>query len=171
MGVDPQAAGVPVRRHSARVLLLDPDSRVLLLRGGDPARPEHIVWHVPGGGIEPGEEETDAARREVKEETGFELGALEGPVWTRRFVFSFDNVTYDQSETYYIAQVTGTDVDTSGHNDLERRYLTGHRWWSVAEMAASDELIAPPDIADQLAALLRDGFRGLPVQVAGAFQL
>ena len=63
----------PVRRSSARVVLVDADDRVLLLRGGDPARPGPAVWHTPGGGIDPGEAPEDAARRELAEEVGLRL--------------------------------------------------------------------------------------------------
>ncbi|CAG0970369.1 ADP-ribose pyrophosphatase [Myxococcaceae bacterium] len=48
---------------------------LLLLRRSDNGH-----WCLPGGGIEPGESVVDATRREVREETGFEisLGRLVG---------------------------------------------------------------------------------------------
>ena len=46
----------PTARRSARVLVIDPDGCVLLLRGFDPARPERgDWWFTPGGGVDPGE--------------------------------------------------------------------------------------------------------------------
>ena len=59
-------------RLTARVLLLDPEGRILLMRGrlpGDPEAPR--VWFTVGGGIEPGESAEAAAAREIVEETGF----------------------------------------------------------------------------------------------------
>lgn len=161
----------PVRRFSARVLVIDAQDRVLLLRGGDPARPEKVIWHTPGGGIEPGEDAAAAARRELVEETGLVAGAVDGPVWRRRLQFSFDQQQYDQSETFFVVRVDHHEVDSSGHSDLERRYLSGHRWWSVAELRATDELVAPPDMADRLDDLLcgRTPLHPAePVEVGGA---
>jgi 8-oxo-dGTP pyrophosphatase MutT (NUDIX family) len=161
----------PVRRSSARVIVVDASDRVLLLRGGDPRRPGPAVWHTPGGGIDPGETHEHAAARELAEETGLELGSADalGPVvWTRRFEFSFDGVLYDQDEVFFLLRVQGHDVDDSRHTPLERRYLSGHRWFSVADLATFDELVAPPDLGEQLAVLLRDGVPASPVEVGPA---
>ena len=51
------------------------DDRVLLIRRGQPPRVGQ--WSLPGGGQELGETVAETARREVREETGLELSALD----------------------------------------------------------------------------------------------
>ncbi|MCC7267714.1 MAG: NUDIX domain-containing protein [Caulobacteraceae bacterium] len=53
-------------RPTVRVLLLDPEDRLLLFRGRLPAQPDSApFWFTCGGGIEPGETVEDAALREI----------------------------------------------------------------------------------------------------------
>jgi ADP-ribose pyrophosphatase YjhB (NUDIX family) len=61
----------PLILVSAGALVFDADGRVLLQRRSDDG-----VWSTPGGAMEPGERLEDTARREVREETGLELGPL-----------------------------------------------------------------------------------------------
>jgi 8-oxo-dGTP pyrophosphatase MutT (NUDIX family) len=161
------------RRRAARVLAVSPSGRVLLLEGGDPDRPHVRIWHAPGGGVERGESDRDAAAREYAEETGHAVEP--GPhVWDRRLTFGFNGSLYDQTETYFLARVDlEHPVTAAGHNALEQVYLTGHRWFSVDELrslptADGSVLLAPPDLADRLADLLRDGPPASPVLVQGA---
>ena len=56
-----------VPSRAARVLLFDPDNRVLLFRGRDP-RAGADFWYLPGGQIEAGESVVAAAAREMAEE-------------------------------------------------------------------------------------------------------
>ncbi|MDT4989246.1 MAG: hypothetical protein QOI74_3340, partial [Micromonosporaceae bacterium] len=60
-------------RRAARVLLLDAAGRLLMLRGHDPARPDHRYWFTVGGGIDDGETPVGAAVRELFEETGLRI--------------------------------------------------------------------------------------------------
>jgi 8-oxo-dGTP pyrophosphatase MutT (NUDIX family) len=60
---------------AACVLVLDGDGRVLLLRYGA-GQPGAGQWWLPGGMLDHGEDPWTAARREMREETGIELGPL-----------------------------------------------------------------------------------------------
>src|SRR5262249_24636682 len=53
-------------------VVLDDARRVLLVRRGRP--PAQDLWSVPGGAVEPGETLLEACAREVREETGLEIG-------------------------------------------------------------------------------------------------
>src|SRR5688572_18336990 len=70
----PDAGGAmskPRDRPTARVLLLDSAGRLLLFRFEPGNQPP--LWATPGGGLEPGEDFPEGARRELREETGLDL--------------------------------------------------------------------------------------------------
>jgi putative flavoprotein involved in K+ transport len=57
-------------RTGAYAVLVDREDRILLALWNEGDRP---AWTLPGGGVEPGETPEDAAVREVREETGFDV--------------------------------------------------------------------------------------------------
>ena len=157
----------PIPRRGARVLVVDRDGQVLLLRGSDPARPEGPTWwFTPGGGVDAGEDDAEAARRELLEETGHRAGDLGDPVWRRVVEFPFLGRRYRQSEVFFLLEVDRFAVDTGGHSAIEREAVLGHRWWPLADLAASAETVYPSSLAAGLATLLRDGRPESPVEVA-----
>ncbi len=149
--------GEPILRPAARVLLVDARDRVLLFRGGDPARPgEPAYWFTVGGGLDPGETPVEAAVRETREETGLCRTAsdLVGPVWHEVVEFGFDGRTYRQSQDFFLSRVDHWEVDTSAFDELEVRSIDRHRWWSADELDATDDVCYPQGLADLLRRVL-----------------
>lgn len=140
-------------RVAGRVLLVDRLGRVLLLSGVDPDLPdEGEWWFTPGGGVEQGESVEQAARREAREEVGIELGELGDPVHRARSSFDFAGTHLEQENVFFLVRVDRHEPDASAMTELERRVVTGHRWWSEAELATTDATVYPEGLLEVLRA-------------------
>jgi 8-oxo-dGTP pyrophosphatase MutT (NUDIX family) len=143
------------RRIRASVLVVDADARVLLFRGGDPARPEGGTWwFTPGGGVETGEDVEDAARRELREETGLSVSDLGSVVLRRHAEFQFNDVMVDQHEVYFLVRTMPFEIDTGGWTPGERQIVEEHRWWSLDELGATPDRVYPGGLAALLDSLI-----------------
>lgn len=139
------------RRICAKVLLIDPDKRVLLFSGIDRALPDDPpVWFPVGGAVEPGETLEAAAIRETREETGFEIDDVGPALVTLRFEWSFEGSAYDQEETYFLVRVPGGPPTDAGWTEVEKATVVGHRWWAVADLRFTHDTVHPSGLADLL---------------------
>jgi ADP-ribose pyrophosphatase YjhB (NUDIX family) len=128
------------RRTAADAVLFDERNRVLLQR-----RADFGVWGLPGGAVEVGETLEAAVRREVKEETGFDvevvrlIGAYSDPAHTTTRYPSGDVVHY-VSLTFECRVVGGrpqTDAESTA-------------------MAWFDPVALPPDVMADHVPRVRD---------------
>ncbi|GER91348.1 DNA mismatch repair protein MutT [Dictyobacter vulcani] len=98
-------------RHiiSAAAIVLNEDNKILLIKG--PRR----GWEMPGGQVEEGESLKDAARREVKEETGIDIEVLQ-------FCGIYQNLASGICNTLWLARPIG-GVCTTSSESLEVGYF------------------------------------------------
>lgn len=140
----------PIDRRAGRVIVLDGTGAVLLFRGRDVTRPDLPAWwFTPGGGADPGETTEEAARRELYEETGLEHAhPLGDVVHSRRTEFTFEGQAIRQYEEFFAVRVPRFEPRATGWNEIERRSLLGHRWWTVDELAVTTEVVYPERFAE-----------------------
>ncbi len=159
-------------RKTARVLLFDPQNRLLLVRMHDPdvgdaegkvlAEP---YWVTIGGEIDPGEDIATAARREVREETGLTDLRLGPPVWTTEHMLCIHGKTRRLQETFLPAWTESTTLARDAWSETERRVLQGFKWWTLAELQATNETIFPTSLVRHLTALLEGDIPASPLAI------
>jgi len=137
-------------RPAARILLLDGNGRVLLFRFDPGDRPP--FWCTPGGAVDPGESYAEAARRELREETGIDMEC--GPEVAQRHVefITIEGVPVTADERYFRVRTDASEIDTGGHTPLEQRVMQSWRWFTLDEIAAHPERVFPEDLLALLAA-------------------
>ena len=149
-----------VERQVVRVVVRDREGRVLLFHTREAPVPElGEWWEMPGGGIDPGETVLEAARREVLEEAGLDLTAVEigPPTWRRTGVFRHRDKRHLSHEVVVEARLDVSEpaILEDGRADYEVEDYFDYRWWPVAELVASEDRFYPRSlpvlIADFLA--------------------
>ena len=124
-------AGFPLTRAivhhpgSAVVLARDSRGRVLMVRQfRAPARA--YVWELPAGQIDPGETALGAARRELKEETGFTAAR-----WKKLVGYWASPGFLGEKMNIFLAGKL-----TPGSSEPADDERIGRRWFTVAELEA-----------------------------------
>lgn len=81
------------------------------------------------------------------------------------FILSGENLWSD--EAYFFVSIPEWSVDVSGFTPLERQVVIDHRWWPLAELMTTEQLIYPParELAAFVARLCASGPSGEVVEL------
>jgi len=154
----------PTPRIGARVLLLNADNQVLLIHARDPNDPDHHWWELPGGGLDDGETLTDAARREVAEESGLLLDTIGRKLWTRESRFHYRGRDHHRIDHVFLAHITDHTPQTPPRPTAnERAGLIERRWWDQADLQQCTDKLLPAELATLLRDLLENRFSPAPL--------
>ncbi len=148
----------PAPRYAVRAAVVDARDRLLLYRFVSPGGVS--FWATPGGGIEAGESEEEAMRRELGEEVGLHDVALGPCIWERTDKFIWRGVN-EQVERFYLVRVESHDV--APEVDLSEEGMEEHRWWTLDELVNMTDEITPRRLPELFASLLADGPPRAPV--------
>lgn len=138
---------VGVHRLTSRVLLFDRENRMLLFLTKAPDSSGIARWITPGGGVDPGESHSEAALRELFEETGLRLDSLGAPVWAHDFDVVWDDADHDTGHAeFFSAVVDNFEPSSENWTEDEHVDVLGHRWWTLTELTATTEPYEPEEL-------------------------
>jgi putative (di)nucleoside polyphosphate hydrolase len=138
-------------RPCVGVMMVNNEGRVFVGKRIDGADTDY--WQMPQGGVDPGEDLTEAALRELREETGVRrrhldvIGALEGEIfydlpdelkgrmWGGKYL--------GQRQTWFLVRFNGEDADV----DLNAHKHPEFCEWKWVDPAVLPDLIVPFKVA------------------------
>src|SRR5262245_56865158 len=135
-------------RPAGRVILLDPDDRVLLMRYDD-GPPNGVHWSTPGGGLNPGEDYASGAARELAEETGWDDIVLLGEIHRWTHTMEYDDAIVRQVERFFLPRIDQPKREITGGEAMHARDgIATWSWWTLAQLDSTEEAIWPAELAD-----------------------
>lgn len=131
-------------RRSARLFIVDGNGRLLLFQYHD----EHQspFWATAGGELKSDESYLEAARRELREETGLDV-AIGGMLKERDAVYPVARSTPARwLEKYFLVRCPAQSVvHDHGWTDEEKCTIQTWKWWRLDEMRGQPDSVFKPE--------------------------
>jgi 8-oxo-dGTP pyrophosphatase MutT (NUDIX family) len=154
-------------RKTARALLIDRSSRILLMRMHDPdvggatgAVEREAYWVTIGGEIDPGEDIETAVRREIAEETGREAARIGPAVWYTEHVLTVRGEPRLLQETFVVAFAEHEGLSDAHWTELERAVVKDMKWWEMDALLKSRDTFFPTSLRTHLPEILAGRYPG-----------
>jgi ADP-ribose pyrophosphatase YjhB (NUDIX family) len=153
-------------RRAARLVIIDPQGAVYLQLHDDAEIGLH--WAPPGGGLEEGEDELEAAVRETAEETGWTDVKVGQALCTWSHDYTRQGVPVRQSETLFTAE--GPRREPEGDFGEAHRLdgILAYRWWTPGALAESKAVFWPASLPGLVARVRREGAPAEPLDLGYA---
>ncbi|MET4052078.1 ADP-ribose pyrophosphatase YjhB (NUDIX family) [Frigoribacterium sp. PvP054] len=144
-----------VVRPTSRLLVLDEDDRLLLMKTVAPDTSRLARWITPGGGVDPGETHVEAAVRELHEETGQVVTEVGDVVRVDDFEVPWDDADHTHGHAeFFVVRLPHFEVVDDDWTDDERTDILESRWFTLDELTTGDEQVEPADLAGLLRQVL-----------------
>jgi 8-oxo-dGTP pyrophosphatase MutT (NUDIX family) len=136
-------------------VVCEAEGRLLVVRLRDPVSGVE-AYFPPGGGVEPGEEPAETARRETLEETGLRVRVDSQAVLVETYPFRWAGVDYDVT-THFFGAALDQPFDPDIPAVVDAPYNLGASWLPTSE--ALEAMSVHPAIASAVARVLRPSGR------------
>lgn len=133
-------------RPGVRLVVLDPDDRVLLFRVTDEDGGDATWWEAPGGGRHQGEPASAAAARELAEEVGAAARTIVGLGEVHERRTTLGGVELRKVEDLFAVRVDTSTVDDRGWSAAEVRDIAEYRWWTIDELGRLAHAVVPDEL-------------------------
>ncbi|MDY7106366.1 MAG: NUDIX domain-containing protein [Actinomycetota bacterium] len=140
-------------RQTSRALVVTPDDRVLLVRYVERSRG---VLLTPGGGIEAGESDHQALRRELFEEVGLRDPDIGPLVWTSTHRHVYGDWAGQTDRIYLVRAEWFEPCPGLGSDALGAEGIDDIRWMHRGELRVSPDPVMPRHLLRVLDRLLPD---------------
>ena len=137
----------PLQRRASRLILLDPERRVLLFR--HTRTNGETFWAPPGGGVESAETFEQAAAREASEELGI-TASVTRLLWKHEADFEHVCGFVHQQEQFFLIESKLPDELSNVQQVHAQEGIVEMCWWSIAELESTNEPIFPEDLSFRL---------------------
>lgn len=156
---------------SVRVILLNPENKLLLMHAGDPStttvegKYNGDFWFLLGGEKEADETTEQTAIRELWEEAGlkeneFELGPV---VWKGEFDLVVSGVLRRMKQEFIVARTNKDLVQLNELTETEKKVIKEIRWFSLDEIKNSKSIIYPILMPEYLPDILKGKYPKEPI--------